>query len=114
MRKEIVAEAPTILQYSTRLILSLIKVYQYSIWTRDMKQAFIQSGYSLGRPLFIKPPSVPNVMSMVGHPQDSYLQALKPIYGLKESPGYWWQTYKDYHITNLEMKLSSLDPCLFK
>ncbi len=50
---------------------------------------------------------------MVGHPQDSYLQALKPIYGLKKSPGYWWQTYYDYQISDLELKQSSLDPCLF-
>ncbi len=68
MRNEIGAEAPTVLRSSTQLILSLSRAYQYPIWTRDVKQAFIQSAYPLGRPLFIKTPSLPYLMSMVGYP----------------------------------------------
>ena len=52
-------------------------------------------------------------MKMMRHPKDSFLQALKPIYGLKESLGYWWQTYKQYYTVDLEMKQAALDPCLF-
>ncbi len=42
-----------------------------------------------------------------------YLHALKPIYGLSESPGYWWQTFQHYHIDDSGMTQSTLDPCLF-
>lgn len=43
----------------------------------------------------------------------SSLQALQPWYGLADYPGYWWQTFKRYHINELKMKQSTLDPCIF-
>ena len=88
-------------------------MFEFDLWTRDVKQAFIQSSFPLDRTLFIKPATNPDIMSMANHPKDSYLKALKPIYGLSESPGYWWQTFKNNHISEMGMKQSSLDPCLF-
>ena len=32
---------------------------------------------------------------------------------MSESPGYYWQTFKRYHVTNLEITQSVLDPRLF-
>ncbi len=52
-------------------------------------------------------------MKMLNQPQNAMLQALKPIYGLKESHGYSWQTFKNYHVVDLEMSQSIMDPCLF-
>ena len=64
------------------------------------------------RELFVKPPKRPDLLSMINQPR-GLLQAIKPLYGLSESPGYWWQTFKRYHVTNLEMTQSVLDLCLF-
>lgn len=112
-KKSVVTEAPTVLRSSIRLILTLSAIYDFELWTRDVKQAFVQSAFPLDRMLFIKPPKNPDLMSMVDHLPDTYLHALKPIYGLTESPGFWWQTFKQYHIDDLGMKQTTLDPCLF-
>ena len=112
-KERTVAEAPSILRSSTRLILALSRIYEYNIWTRDVKQAFIQSQFPLGIPPFTEPPLISDIMKMMGNPKDSSLKALKSIYGLKESPGYWWQNYRQYHTIDLEMKQVALDTCLF-
>ena len=52
-------------------------------------------------------------MKMMGHSKDSFLQALKSVYGRKESPGYWKQMYKQYHTMDLEMKQAAQDPAYF-
>ena len=57
--------------------------------SRDVRQAFVQSDSPLCRDLHIKPPVKPGVMSMINQPRDGFLHALKPVYGLTESPGYW-------------------------
>ena len=49
----------------------------------------------------------------MNQPSDGYLHALKPIYGLTDSPGYWWQAFKKYHTEDLSFMQSVLDPCLF-
>ncbi len=50
---------------------------------------------------------------MMGMPDKGLLQAIKPLYGLSESPGYCWQTFRNYHISDLDMVQSVMDPCLF-
>ncbi len=109
----IVNDAPTVLRSSIRLILSLSQMYDFPLWTRVVKQAFTQSAYQLARQVLIKPPNKPDLMPMMNHPPGSYLRALKPIYGLTESPGYWWKTYRIYHGNDLGMIQSVMDPCIF-
>ncbi len=98
---------------STRLILTLSVTMNFSLWSRDVKQAFLQSEFPLDRKIFVKPPKLPNVMVMIYRPENSMLHALKPIYGLFESPGYWLQTFKEYQLEDLGMPQSILDPSLF-
>ncbi len=50
---------------------------------------------------------------MVNQPQNAMLQALKPNYSFSESPGCWWQTFKNYHVVDLEMSQRISDPFLF-
>ena len=84
----VVTEAPTVLRSSVRMILTISQSFKFSIWSRDVKQAFIQSKDPLGRSLYIKPPKKPDILKLLGKAPNSYLHALKPIYGLSESPGY--------------------------
>ena len=109
---KIVNEAPTILRSSTNVILTIAASMNFKIWSRDVKQAFIQSEDSLDRELYVKPPKCPDLLSMINQ-SSGLLLAVKPLYGLSESPGYWWKTFKRYHITDLGMTQSVLDPCLF-
>ena len=80
--------------------------------SQDVKQAFIQSEDTLDGELYVKPPKRPDLLSIINQPP-GLLQALKQLYGLFESPGYRWQTFKRYHVSNVEMTQSVLDPCLF-
>ena len=41
------------------------------------------------------------------------MKAHKPLLGLSESPCYWWVAFKRYHIEDLGMFQSVIDPCLF-
>ena len=43
----------------------------------------------------------------------SLLKVIKPLYGMAESPGYWWSTMRNHHVDVLKMKQTILDPCLF-
>ncbi len=87
--------------------------FGFPLWSRDVKQAFVQSDSKLARRLFVRLPSQPPLLPLIGQPSDGLLQALKPLYGLSESPGYWWHTFKRYHTVDLGMNQSVLDPCLF-
>ncbi len=55
----VVTEAPTILRSSIRLILALSSMYDFLLWSRDVKQAFIQSAFPMDRAIYIKPPRKP-------------------------------------------------------
>ncbi len=61
----------------------------FSVWSRDLEQAFLQSEFPLDRKIFVMLPKRPNVIGMIDRPENSMLQDLKSIYGLFESPGYW-------------------------
>ncbi len=89
----VVNEAPAILRSSTRIILSLASTLGFKVCSRDVKQAFIQSEDLLLRKLYMKPPKRPNLLAMINQPP-GLLQAVNTLYGLSESPGYWWQTFK--------------------
>jgi len=112
-KPRVVCEAPTVLKSSVRLLLSLAATYGFKIWSRDISQAFIQSDEPLRRTVYVKPPKGENVLDQIGAPKGSMLKAIKPQYGLPESPGYWWKTFKRWHENDLGMKPTALDPCFF-
>ena len=51
-------------------------------------------------------------MNVVDQYPNSYSRSLKPIYGLPKSPGYWWQTFRQCHLQDLETK-KCFGPLLF-
>ena len=55
-KRRVVNEAPTILRSSSRIILSIAESLEFQLWSRDVKQAFLQSEDKLQRDLYIKPP----------------------------------------------------------
>jgi Reverse transcriptase (RNA-dependent DNA polymerase) len=55
-KKFILSEAPTVSQLSIRMLISLSVVEGYSIWSRDIRQAFLQSDSPLSRTVYMRPP----------------------------------------------------------
>lgn len=86
---KVVNEAHTVLRSSVRLIIALSQAYGFPLWSRDVSQAFVQSEDNLKRNLYIRVPKGQRVLEILGAPPGSLLQALKPLYGLAESPSYW-------------------------
>eukprot|EP00171_Calliarthron_tuberculosum_P003779 IDg3779t1 len=125
----VVNEAPTILRSSVRILLTIGAIFQFKVWSRDVTQAFLQSQEALGRLLFVILPSRPDLRPLIreiistipksesniskNEDEELALKVLQPWYGLSDSPGYWWQTYKRYHLNELGMSQCVLDPCLF-
>eukprot|EP00171_Calliarthron_tuberculosum_P000888 IDg888t1 len=114
-KPRVVNEAPTVLKSSIRLSATIIASYKFKYkWSRDITQAFAQSDTPLQRKVYVRPPKGEKLLlERIGVPSGSLLHAVKPGYGLPESPGYWWQTFKKWHEDDLGMKPTSLDPCLF-
>ncbi len=112
-KSTIVMDAPRILRSSRKIILWVSEPLKFQIWYRDVRKAFMQSDFPLKRQLYIKPPKVLDLFTGVKQRSDGYLSSFKPIYGLSQSPRYWWHTFKRYHSEHLEMDQSRLDPFLF-
>lgn len=98
----IVNEAPTILRASSRIILSLASILGFKLWSRDVKQAFVQSEDKFNSEIYVRPPRKPELLSPINQPQ-GMLKALKPLYGIPEAPMYWWHTFKRHHMKDLGM-----------
>lgn len=49
-------EAPTVLESSVRLFLTLIGASAFAIWSRDITLTFIQSKKNLKRNVYVRPP----------------------------------------------------------
>jgi len=112
-KHRIVNEAPTVLRSSVRLLISLSRVYNYPLWNRDVSQAFVQSRDELKRDVYVKVPKGQRVLETLGAPPGSLLKAVKPQYGLIESPTYWWVTFGGFHRDDLDLEQTVMDPCLF-
>ncbi len=48
----------------------------FKIWSRDVKQAFVQSDLDLARELYVCLPKEPPLLSMMGMPHRGLLQAI--------------------------------------
>lgn len=109
----IVNEAPTVSRFSVRLVVALSRMLDYPLWSRDVTQAFVQSKDNLKRELYMRVPKRQNVLETIRDPPHSVLKAIKTLYGLPESPTYWWTTFSSFYSKELGMEPAVLDPCLF-
>lgn len=74
--------------------------------TRDMKQVHAQRTSDVARSVYCRPPQE------LGASDDYVLVVLRPIYGLPEAGLYLFLSYSKFHIDDLGMRPTSLDPCL--
>ena len=79
---------------------------EYSVYLRDITQAYTQSTTALNRDFYITPPK--GITQWEGF----YLKVVKPLYGVPEAGNHWFSTYHKHHLDKLHMAQSTYDPCL--
>src|SRR6185437_12041696 len=78
----------------------------FSIWIRDVTQAYVQSDTPIARDIFIRAPKE------LGIADGSLLKVLRPLYGIPEAAIHWWRTYSNHHKDKLRMQDIAYDLCL--
>ncbi|KHJ30062.1 hypothetical protein EV44_g3886 [Erysiphe necator] len=78
----------------------------WKIYSRDISQAYTQSGTKLNRKFFIKAPKEISIGD------ENILQVLLPLYGVPEAGTHWFARYHKWHLDALKLSTSSYDPCL--
>jgi hypothetical protein len=103
----VLTQSPTIQRVSQRLILTITAILPgYSLYLRDITQAYTQSKTQLNRDFFVRPPTELKLT------RGSILRVIKPLYGVPEAGNHWYNTYHSHHIQKLHMNQSTYDPCL--
>jgi Reverse transcriptase (RNA-dependent DNA polymerase) len=110
LKGKMVTEAPTLITVSTRLIACLAASYSWTIFSKDITSAFLQSDKIL-REIYITLPA--ETIVFLGTSHENILKLCLPQYGITEAPTYWWITFQDYLQNILKCKTVLLDPCLF-
>jgi Reverse transcriptase (RNA-dependent DNA polymerase) len=77
----ILSEAPTVSQISIRTLISMSVVNERPIWSRDIRQAFIQSESILSRTLYMQ-----NPRQLQASYKGQLMRLKKPLYGITEAP----------------------------
>lgn len=106
--KGIPTKAPTITRMAQRATFCIIPMRpKRNVYTRDVTQAYTQSGSELERMVYLEP------VAEMGLDEDIFLVAVKPLYGIPEAGLHWYITYSNHNITELEMQRATFDGCLF-
>ena len=94
--------APTLQISSLKIVLTLALSRKMTIKQLDISTAFLYS--KLQTDVYVIPPTGVN---------DKYWKLEKALYGLKEAPLAWYNTFKHFLIDDLKLKCSLVDPCVF-
>jgi len=104
---KISTKSPTVMRISQRLIVSLAPCKpKLKAYLRDMIQAYTQARTKLERQIFLEAPTEMRLQP------DEVLLVEKPLYGIPESGLHWFLTFQDFHIKELGMKATKIDPCI--
>ena len=112
-KPRVVDEALTVTENSVRTTLTAVSSFNFELFARDISLDFLQSKDKLKRDVCARTPKGSNILENFGAPAGSILKSIKPQYFLAESPSYWWQTFRDWHVNDLGMLSTNLDPCFF-
>lgn len=104
----LVHSSQSVQPWSSRLLLGLAEMLEFSLWLEDVIQAYLQTEDPLGRDIFIT--DVPPEFNLQ---PDEALKMEKPVYGLTESGDLWHATLDRHHRKDLKMKPLASDPALF-
>lgn len=74
----------------------------FDVWTKDVKQAYLQPVSALKRNIFVK-------QDEFALGKDEFVQLVLPLYGLSESGDYWSRNLIDHCISKVGFRQSSYD-----
>lgn len=94
----LVHSASTIRKHSIHLLVSIVPIFNFQLWTQDVSEAYLQSGGGLTREVSFREPG------KFQQGPDHLLKALKPLYGLTDSGDYWQSTLMRNLWDDLTMK----------
>ena len=92
-------QSPTIQRVSQRLILYIAAIGLYSLYLRDISQAYVQFTINLNYEFYVRLPRELQSELRIG--KDTVLKVLKPLYGVPEAGNHWFKTYYLYHVQQL-------------
>ena len=104
----LLTHVPTVHRASIRLLLAVAAQNgaSYTVFGRDVSQAYLQSTTQIIRKIFVRPPPE------LGLPPGCILLVNRALYGIAESGMHWFETYHGHHVKVLGMKPAAHDPCL--
>lgn len=103
----LVHSANTIRQHSVRLLVALSEIFNFTIWSQDVYQDYLQAAGRIKRNVFIKPPREFQLTP------DELLMLLKPLYGLNDAGDCWNHTFVRHLREDLARKPTVGDLSLF-
>ena len=106
---KIATDSPTLRKESKHIILSLCAAFGWTLWSADIKTAFL-SGDASCRNIHFRPP--PEIREMMGLSNDDLFRLEKAAYGLAEAPRAWFLRLSR-ELKGIGLAVSTLDPCVF-
>lgn len=97
----------TLYQFSIRLQVSIAAIFDFSIWTHDVTEAYLQSNEPFSRELFVKSSKDFRLED------DKLLRLNKPLYGLFDAGDYWDATKVQHYEEDLGMRKTIGSASLF-
>ena len=93
------------------MILALTACFpDYSLYIRDISQAYVQSNTSLNRDFYTKP--LPEIKDVLKLEEGTVLKVIKPLYSVPEVGNHWFKTYHQHYTKRLKIRESTYDLCL--
>ena len=89
-RREIRTDAPVAPQFALYLLFALVVNKQWSLGIFDVADAFL-SGKVNTRKRYCRAPKE----GLKGVPDGAFIELVKGVFGLKESPRLWWLMLRD-------------------
>ena len=98
MKHYIVHGTQTLQSSSARLLLALASVFEFSVWSADVRLAYLQSTEPLHRRVFIRDPAKEFKLK----PHECF-ELVKPLYDLCDTGNSWHQTLTKHLTDDLGM-----------
>lgn len=107
----IVHNNSTLLQSSTKLLVSTSAVLYFRIFSHDVTQAYLQRKDAMSRVIYVKPRI--KDAALFGLKEDELMLVCLPVYGITDAGDYWGETSTAHVEKDLGMEPMAGDPALY-